>query len=78
MTENISLVETDLIENKIQLILRQTDYTYDQAREKLFECNFNEILTIKSYLGIVEKKTLPITSINQEIYKQLRQKLGSS
>jgi hypothetical protein len=32
MADNISLVETNQIEEKIQIILRQTDYTYEQAR----------------------------------------------
>ena len=33
--DNISLVETDKIDGKIQLIMRQTDYNEDKAREKL-------------------------------------------
>jgi len=32
--DNISLVETDQIEGKIQIIMRQTDYTEEKAREK--------------------------------------------
>ena len=78
MTDNISLVETDLIEEKIQIIMRQTDYNNDIAREKLIEHNFDEIATIKSYLGIKEKKITPIKSLNQEIYKQLRYKLDGN
>ena len=56
MDNNISLVETDLIDDKIQKIMRQTDYSEDLAREKLKEFHFNEIDVIKSYLGISEKK----------------------
>jgi len=78
MEDNISLVETDQIEDKVQKILRQTDYSEEKAREKLKEYGFDEIATIKAYLGITEKKAPPITSINQEIYKQLRFKLDSS
>ena len=47
-------------------------------REKLKESNFDHISVIKSFLGITEKKALPIKSKNQEIYKQLRYKLDSS
>ena len=76
--ENISLVETELIDEKIQKVMRQTNYNEEESREKLKENNFDEIKIIKSYLGITEKKQSKITSINQEIYKQLRYKLDDS
>jgi hypothetical protein len=78
MADNISLVETDQIDEKIQKVMRQTDYSENVAREKLKEYNFDEIATIKAYLGITEKKALPVKSVNQEIYKQLRSKLNSN
>jgi hypothetical protein len=78
MADKISLVETDLIAEKVQKIIRQTDYNEDTAREKLMEHNFDEVATIKDYLGITEKKSVPIKSVNQEIYKQLRYKLDSN
>ena len=78
MGDNITLVETNHIDDKIQKILRQTDYTEEEAREKLKEYNFNEITVIKSYFGISEKKEKPLHSINQEIYRQLRYKLDSN
>jgi hypothetical protein len=78
MEDNISLVETDQIDEKIQKVMRQTDYSENVAREKLKEYNFDEIATIKAYLGITEKKALPVKSVNQEIYKQLRTKLNSN
>lgn len=71
--DNISLVESKQIDEKIQIILRQTDYTQEKAREKLEQFDYNEIYVIKDYFGIVEKKDVKqIKSINQEIYKQLR------
>ena len=78
MADNISLVETDQIDEKIQKVMRQTDYSENVAREKLKEYNFDEIATIKAYLGITEKKALPVKSVNQEIYKQLRTRLNSN
>lgn len=77
MDENISLIETSHIDDKVQIILRQTDYSEEQAREKLKEHNYNEINVIKSYFGIPEKKTQSVKSVNQEIYRQLRHKLDS-
>jgi hypothetical protein len=78
MGDNLTLVETDQIDDKVQIILRQTDYSEEAAREKLKEHNFNEIAVIKSYFGIAEKKPIEIKSINQEIYKQIRYKLDSN
>ena len=79
MSGNISLVETSQIEDKVQKILRQTDYSEETAREKLSQHNYDEIQVIKSYLGIAEKKApSTVKSLNQEIYKQLRYKLDTN
>ena len=78
MTDNITFNENTDINNKVQIILRQTDYSEDEAREKLKNNNYDHILVIKSFLGITEKKAPQIKSINQEIYKQLRQQLSNS
>jgi len=78
MGDNLTLVETDQIDDKVQIILRQTDYSEELAREKLKQHNFNEIAVIKSYFGINEKKPTKLKSINQEIYKQIRYKLDSN
>ena len=78
MEDKISLVETNQIDEKVQMILRQTNYTDEQAREKLKEHSFNEIDVIKTYLGISKKSSPHVTSINQEIYKQIRYKLDSN
>jgi len=78
MSDNISLVETDQIEEKVQKILRQTDYTEEVAREKLKEHGYDEIGAIRSYLGITEKKAPQPKSVNQEIFRQLRHKLDSN
>jgi len=59
-------------EEKVEMIIRQTCYTREEAIEKLKENNYDEILTIKSYFGIKEKKQQTIKSINQEMYKQMR------
>lgn len=78
MADNISLVESDLIDSKIKLIMGQTDYSADVAMTKLREFNYDEMATIKAYLGIPEKKPTQIKSVNQEIYKQLRHRLDSN
>ena len=75
---SLVLIESDKITEKVQIVLRQTDYTEEVALEKLKEKNYDEIATIRAYFGIAEKKAPPVKSVNQEIYKQLRTKLDSS
>ena len=75
----MSLVETSQINEKIQMVLRQTDYTEEKAIEKLKLFGYDEIAVIKDYMGITEKKAPPkITSVNQAIYKQLRTHLDTA
>jgi hypothetical protein len=78
MEDTMSLVENEKIPEKIEKILRQTDYTDNVAREKLKEFNYDEIAVIRSYLGIKEKPKQQIKSVNQEIYKQLRTRLDTN
>ena len=65
-------------EKKINIIVRQTNYTYDEADKKLEEFNNDPILVIKNYFGIKNKEIKSGPSLNQEIYKQLREKMNSS
>ena len=78
MSDNISFIETEKIDEKVQIIMRQTDYTEDIAKVKLKEFNYDYMEVIKSYLGITDKKQQNIKSVNQEIYKQLRYRLDSN
>jgi len=67
------------INEKINIILRQTDYSYDIARYKLKEFDMNHILVIKEYFGLTSKNNVECNkSIQQEIYKQIRLKLDVS
>lgn len=69
------------MEDKINKIMAQTTYTYDEAKEKLiyFEGDFMKVL--KDYMGIKcesSDKNTKIKSVNQEIYKQIRHTLDNS
>jgi hypothetical protein len=75
MEKSETLKEDDLV----QMILRQTNYSEEEAKNKLKQFNNDAILVIKSYFGIAEKKAPEkVKSVNQEIYKQFRLKLDSS
>ena len=59
--------------------MRQTNYTEEEAQNKLQLFEYDEISCIKDYMGITEKKALPKpVSINQQIYKEIRRKIGIS
>ena len=76
--EKIEELTEERIEELVQMIMRQTEYTDVEANEKLEECEYDHIKVIKNYLGIVDKKEPKIKSVNQEIYRQLRTKLNAS
>jgi hypothetical protein len=81
--EDCTLVETPSsadTQEKIEKIIRQTNYTETVAREKLLEFRFDELFVIKDYFGIPDKKIAKTskTSLNQEIYRQLRTKMNAS
>jgi hypothetical protein len=70
--------DKEAAKEKISVITRQTNYTEEEARVKLSEYNGDHILVIKKYMGIGEKKEKLPTSVNQEIYRQLRHKMDDS
>jgi len=62
---------------KIAIIVSQTNYSVEIAAEKLNNFGGDHIKVIRDYMGIPEKKET-VTSLNQEIYKQIRFKLDDS
>lgn len=75
---DFSSIDEDELQKKISMIMRQSDYTEEQVREKLVQFKGDHLLVIKDYLGISEKKTETVKSINQEIYKQIRYNLDGA
>jgi hypothetical protein len=71
----VELVDNEAFNEKIQVILRNTDYDEELATSKLKFFSYDHVKVIRDYLGIVDKKPPVIKSINQEIYKQFREKL---
>ena len=75
--DTVQIEENTKIDEKVQIILRQTDLTEEHARAKLTEHNYDHMKVIRQYLGIAEKKAPAcVKSVNQEIYRQFREKLG--
>ena len=81
MEDKLSIVETSKIDDKLNIVLRQTDYEKDVAMLKLELFNFDEVLVIKDYLGISIKENdskVDKNNLNNEIYKQLRKRLDGT
>lgn len=79
MSDRISFFSNDDIEQHVQKVMTQTNYTAEEAREKLrlFNCDYMRV--IKDYMGIPEKKEeRNVKSVNQEIFRQIRTTLDSS
>ena len=76
MTNKIS---NEKMEEFVKKIMSQTTYTEELAKQKLEEFNYDFMKVLKDYMGISEKpKNDKIKSVNQEIYKQIRQNLDAS
>ena len=55
------------------VVMRQTEYTEEQASQKLQEFNFDVMAVVRDYMGINTKKVEgPVKSINQQIYGEIR------
>jgi hypothetical protein len=74
MTDKISFSNKE----DIQKIMAQTTYNEAQSIEKLMEFNNDYVKVIRDYMGIPEKKERKVTSINQEIFRQIRINLDDS
>jgi len=64
-------------DEKIQMVMRQTNYSESEARKALEENNEDVLVVVKKYLGVPIQTTNDLIkgSKNQEIYRQFRQKL---
>jgi hypothetical protein len=63
------------MEQKIEQILSQTNYSREEILQKLENHNGDVILVIKEYMGIksnVENAKIRSNQLNQEIYRQIR------
>jgi hypothetical protein len=64
------------MEEDIDFIMRQTNYTREISYQKLLEHEQNKINVIKEYMGIpFSQKEVPKKSLQQEMYSQIRKKM---
>ena len=61
------------------VVMRQTDYTAEEATKKLEEFNNDVILVVRDYMGINTKKTERVVkSVNQQIYGEIRHMMDNA
>ena len=64
------------MEEDIDFIMRQTNYTREISYQKLLEHEHNKINIIKEYMGIpFSQKEVSKKSLQQEMYSQIRKKM---
>mgnify|MGYP001197366156 FL=1 len=66
--------QAEILHKMIEMVTRQTDYTYDEAKEHLETNNWDYNIVLRKYMGIPEKKE-DITTVNQEIFRQIRKRM---
>lgn len=67
------------IQEKIQIIMRQTDYSNEEARNELEKHNFNIMKTLSSFMNPKKRESENVKqkSVNQQIYSQIRNYLDN-
>lgn len=59
-------------EELIRMVCRQSDLTNDEARERLEKEQYNYMKVLNDYFGIKDTKSENPTTINQQIYGEIR------
>lgn len=77
MSDGISFFSNTDLEDHVKKVMTYTNYTVEQAKEKLQLFNCDYMMVIKDYMGIPEKK-IKVRSVNQEIFRQIRTKLDGT
>ena len=73
----MEIIDNEALSEKLGIVARQTDYDEETIRQKLIDSNYDHMAVIKEYLGL-NKKVVPkaqVSSVNQEIYKQIRKRM---
>tara|TARA_Y100000816_G_scaffold276281_1_gene245315 strand:+ start:4379 stop:4837 length:459 start_codon:yes stop_codon:yes gene_type:complete len=61
----------------IEMVMRQTNYTYGECEKKLSDNNNDYMKVIKDYYGVKEKKE-EVVSVNQGIIKEIRKMMDNA
>ena len=78
MLNEINIVSNINFEEHVIKIMTQTNYTKEEATNKLILFNNDYIKVIKDYMNIPIPEEKKVKSVNQEIFRQIRIKLDNS
>ena len=77
-TNDLVCIDNDDIQERIEILKRQTSYSDEEASNALKKHNYDTMSCIREYLEVPTKKEEPKKmSVNQQIYRELRNQLGS-
>ena len=75
--EKIEQYKEKRLDEICKMIMRQTDYSYDESKERLVKENYDYLKVIKKYMAndtedATETKKSEPKTVNQKIYSELR------
>ncbi len=77
-SDQIVCIDNEVIQERIEILKRQTSYSHEEAKAALKKNNYDTMACIREYLEVPQKKEEPTKkSLNQQIYKELRNQLGT-
>ena len=70
----IEIVDDSEVNNKVELVCRQTNYSKEEAVEKLEKHKFNEMLVIKEYIqgDKVQENAKENKTVHEMIHGEIR------
>ena len=75
--DKTNITQEEDADNIVNIVMRQTTYSREEAVEKLEKCNNDMFKVLRDFMRIPEKKPVQTGSLNQTIYKEIRNTLGS-
>lgn len=72
------MINEKVLEEMALMVMRQTELSLDEAKNRLKENNYNYITVIKNEMGIEKKTDSSSVTINQKIYKEIRTLMDNS
>jgi hypothetical protein len=78
-TQTLRITKETLLNNLIPVVLRQTDYTEEQAKNKLEEHNFDLKKVLYEWMGVdIKKEEVHCSTGSQERYRVIRQTMDDA
>ena len=69
--------EKEIQKQLVLMVTRQTEYSFEEAEQKLLECNNDYIKVIKEFMNI-KPKTNKKKTTNQQIYTEIRELMDAA